>query len=49
MPRVYEQDRGDIQADMYAYNMAAADQGVKHATYGTALNMYCTQYVLHLI
>jgi hypothetical protein len=33
MPEVYAQDEGDIQADMYAYNMAAADLGIKHATY----------------
>ena len=24
MPEVYKQDEGDIQADMYAYNMAGA-------------------------
>ena len=30
MPAAYEQVKGDIQLDMYAYNMACADQNVKH-------------------
>jgi hypothetical protein len=32
MRPVWKQDPGDIQADMYAYNMAAAHVGVKHVT-----------------
>ncbi|KAL1511279.1 hypothetical protein AB1Y20_006086 [Prymnesium parvum] len=32
MPGAYQQDRGDIQVDMYAYNMAAAHLGVRHVT-----------------
>jgi hypothetical protein len=34
MRPVYAQDRGDIQADMYAYNMAAAHYEVKHVELG---------------
>jgi hypothetical protein len=30
MKPVYEQDRGDIQADMYAYGLAAENNGVRH-------------------
>ncbi|CAK0866194.1 unnamed protein product [Prorocentrum cordatum] len=30
MKPVYEQDRGDVQADMYAYVYAAAHHGVRH-------------------
>eukprot|EP00966_Prymnesium_polylepis_P323954 7380077-Prymnesium_polylepis.1 len=32
MPDTYAQDVGDLQADMYAYNMAAAHLGIGHVT-----------------
>ena len=30
MTPVYKQDRGDIQADMYAYDLAAEQHGIRH-------------------